>query len=87
MEKREGETMIPGDSYQKFMPWQQGDFDAKARDLKWWQWPLFLIAVIVLIVWTSIYTSYEWIRYRGRSDFVPGSAKHNYRVKPERKDE
>jgi len=41
--------MIPGDSYQKFMPWQQGDFDEKARDLKWWQWSFYLFAFAMLV--------------------------------------
>ena len=40
----------PGDSYQKFMPYQQGDFDEKMRELKWWEWPLFIFACIYVLI-------------------------------------
>jgi len=73
----------PGESYQHFLPYQQGDFDEKMRYLAWWQWPLFIVVFIGLMIFFTSHKLYEWIRYRGKGDFVPGSAKHDYRIKPE----
>lgn len=75
---------MKGDSYQKFMPYQQGNFDEKMRDLEWWQWPIFCVAIPVVFVCFVLLYSWVWIRYRNKGDFVPGSAKHNYRIKPEK---
>ena len=76
---------MKGTSYQKFMPWQQGDFDEKKGGLKWCWQPFLWIAIIITIAWAILSETYKKIRYRGKSDFVPGSAKYNYRIRPEKK--